>query len=190
MEKGADLFTTIFTMVKSELECADEEATEICHKSLVQMSQSNSHAPAILQVDAALDVMDESDHQRCRDDQDAAEAHLVNRKAFSNAYKEKVKINRDHRGGAKQAKYNKCVFPATVTRQTAKTNLPPMTSIWKDNGYQAWAAHVKPYPRIRERFDLHGSDHEALKVLLQRAWALRLEKDCVDLSECPIQGLF
>ena len=190
VEKGADLFTTIFTMVKSVLQCPDEEATDICHKRLVQMSKSNAHAPALLQVDAALDVMDKSDHQRFRDDQDAAEAQLVNRKAFSNAYKEKVKINRGQRGGARQVKYKKYVFPATVTQQTAKTYLPPNTSIWKDNGHQAWAAHVKPYPRIRERFDLHGSDHEALKVLLQRAWALRLEKDCFDLSECPIQGLF
>ena len=98
VEKGADLFTTILTMVKSLLECSDEEATEICHKRLVQMSKNNAHAPALLQVDAALDVMDKSDHQRFREDQDAAEAQLVNRKAFSSAYKEKVTANRGQMG--------------------------------------------------------------------------------------------
>ena len=153
------------------------------------MSKSATHAPALLQVDAALDVMDRADHQRFRDDQDSAEKQMVGRKAFSNAYKEKVKLNRGTKAG-KQVKYKKLVFPTTVTQQTAKAYLPPMTSIWKDNGNQAWAAHVVPYPRISERFDLHGSDHEALKVLLQRCWALRMEKDSVDLAECPIQGLF
>ena len=189
LEKGADLFTIVLTMVMQVLEVSEDEAIEICHKRLVAMTKATQHNPALLQVDAALDVMDKADHQKFRDDQDAAEKELSHRKAYSNAYQEKMQTRRNQKGG-KKVTYKKRVFPTTVTQASAKILLPPNSSIWKDNGNQAWAAHVLPYPRISERFELHGSDHDALKVLLQRCWAMRMEHDSVDVADCQIQGLF
>jgi hypothetical protein len=187
LESGLSLFDTLFAMVKHELDLTDDETLDIVHTRLVSYTSDVSAVAAVMEIEGAIELFDHQDHQNIRDQQDDANNMVQERKMFRDSFKDKKTEMR----GKKKVVYKKVgLLPSVIQQMEARKFLPPNASIWRDTRRGAWCCHTRPYTRISELWEKHGSDRAALVKILQRSWLQRLEYDAMPLSSCPIPNLF
>jgi hypothetical protein len=197
---GLDYFDTLAFVCKFILKRDDQFILNILHEKMATMPGSNDlMAEELLQIDAAIQVLDQCDHDVFLAEQKKVEGDKEERREFAKRYRERISaltaglplpviLRPARRGGAPGGEYPPAI-PSTIPHAEAALYIPPGSTIWRALLRSKWEAHVKPYPRFGEHWSIEG-EHEALLRILRRMWAFYLEGIGRDLTDCPITGLF
>lgn len=70
-----------------------------------------------------------------------------------------------------------------------KPLLPPNAFLWRGHQKGTWNGHLFPFPRIARSWQLYGHRTAAVLVLRQ-LWEQHLTLEGLEVSECPVLGLF
>lgn len=101
---GDSEFNMLFGCVQNALACSDDEALATVSKRLGANDLDSSFAAAVMEIDAAIDVLDRNDHQKVSSKQKDVAQHESARKAFVDDFGEKkrevvAKLGGDGRRG-------------------------------------------------------------------------------------------
>ncbi len=78
-----------------------------------------------------------------------------------------------------------------LPQSEAKTFMPPGGYIWRANFGGSWQCHVPPHSRHTESWAQHGNDsRKAMLACIRFAWCQFLEEKHLEITDCPIAGLF
>ncbi len=78
-----------------------------------------------------------------------------------------------------------------VSQKDAKAFLPPGASIWRANYKGSWEVHLKPHKRHSENWQIHDNNsHAAMLASVRFVWRQWLFDNSMDVSQCPVEGLF
>ena len=160
MEPGLSIFEVMYVVVQHKLKTDDEATLEVVDQRLVQYTKDRSSTSDAMEIEGAVKVLDLADHKLVKDQQDEADKQVIARSYVGGMRKARIQATR----GKNKGSYKKNVgnLPSIISQSQAKTYLPNNSVIWRDVKRGAWCCHVKPYSRIRELWERHGSDHAAL----------------------------
>jgi hypothetical protein len=77
----------------------------------------------------------------------------------------------------------------TITEAEVWQMLPPAASMWIERRDGIWRGKLPGYPRLARSFLTYGHKGAAIKVL-QTLWGHWLGDNLMELSDCPVKGLF
>ena len=81
-------------------------------------------------------------------------------------------------------------LPVSIILQPEAKKLSPKGShIWKSRSDRAWQGDFPPFGMVSRGWDLHG-DRGACLMVLQELWKVALETQSLEVTACPIKGLF
>lgn len=77
-----------------------------------------------------------------------------------------------------------------ITQPQLKQLLPPGAHCWAGRlGSGCWSVHLPPYPRFSKAWTVAGHRGAALECL-RHVWSLWLRDNHLELSACPVRGIF
>lgn len=197
ISEGATLYEVVHTLCSAILRLPDEDVVAISHRRLQTYHAEAEHVHELLQVDSAVQCLDQADHARFAEAQQQARNHEVEQKAYSAAYRERKAVVSASRTSANRKKKKADAglpkypprIPSTIPQESAKQWVPPGCSIWRALCRSSWNAHLEPYARISESWGVHG-EAGALIRILRRLWRMYNEKEGRPDTACPFDGLF
>ncbi|CAK0797975.1 unnamed protein product [Prorocentrum cordatum] len=190
--EGASLFSKLHTMICSLLGITSEAAMKFlcvrwsCDENDLEFAQE------LMEVEAAIEVLDQHDHDTAKQQIHAAETSVKAHEEFTEEFEAKLlELARAKAGGKKPkvgaGKTEK--IPTTLTQKEAKKYLPPGASIWRGFSRGEWMGHMPPYRRVSAPWSKH-TEAGAMRVVLKKVWIQYLAKEVKDRSHCPWPELF
>lgn len=182
-------------MVTSVLQVTEGAAIRILHLRVARANFEEPVAPAILEVEDAMNVLDRFDLEKFKHTPKHAKSEQAARVAFRDSFQQKARSITEASSKRSKAKAKAKAMARRPMRlhcgqPTAKLLVPEGTSIWRDVTRGGWCAHCAPNTRISEACAKHGSSDAALKAVLRRLWVQFLDLQGRSLSACPNDGLF
>lgn len=173
IDKGSSLFEVLFQILSVVFAPMDEdEMLNIISVRLHASAVRLSHAPGLLAIDEAIEVLDRDDHEKLKDEKTATKACIAEKADFAAHFKEKRQAVRERKAlqaataatssrnaarARKSAPKAVASPPRRWTSQTthaeAKTMLPPGSSIWRGLTKRCWCGHAPPARRVSAPWD-------------------------------------
>ena len=164
VDAGASLFQTLLTVIMAVLKINAQAALPLV--ALRHCSEANNqyYAQHLMNMDAAIEVVDPQDQQSYVDEQKHAVAQVEHMEEFVLELAEKrkevdqqKKPRRDAGGGRGPG------LPRDIDQREARRWIPPGSHIWVSRTRNEWWGHMAPYKRITEKWHLTGEDQAVLK---------------------------
>ena len=165
----------------------------------------DSSTDALLQLDAGLEIFNQSDEKEVRKEQENIKGAIQTASELKDMYinkakqlhpapKAKGKAKAKALAGDRRSAWCRAGAPASlpagfVEHAEAKAMLPPGATIWRMLQVGGWMCHLPPYPRAPFPFNKWGP-RASLICCLQHCWHLFLLDRGLPDSECPIRGMF
>lgn len=196
MEKSANLFEVLFSVIAGRLGVDDAEVLQIVACRLGNDQLNRQFSPALLGIDDAIQVLDRTDYQVIHDAQAKVKVEASARVDFVRAYRErrervrdvlakaqpKEKASRKRRRGSEPAAP---AYPSTISQATAKAFVPPGAHIWRGVSRCDWNGHLEPFRRVRAAWSRHGEEGAMVEVL-KMLWQQHCEKEGLPYPDaCP-----
>lgn len=199
VEKSANLFDALFTVLSGRLEIEDDEVLKLISARLGNDQLNMQFASGLLDIDAAIQVLDWTDHQVVHDAQAKVKTDAAVRSDFVKSYKEKkMKVRSVLEKAKPKAKPQNArgkrsatqpAAPSTISQATAKMFVPPSAFIWRGVSRCDWNGHLEPYRRVRATWSKFGEEG-AMKEVLRMLWEQHCEKEGLPFPDaCPHKGL-
>ena len=149
----------------------------------------NELSEAILEVDAAVHVLEQADHDVVEQEKRTATTRLESRDEFRKGYTERVRAHRASTAGkAKKAKatppVKKTKLPTVISHAEANNFIPPETSIWRGRVRGSLQGHCKPFARVSVSWST-CSEPEAMKKVIRTLWEEYILGKALDKDACP-----
>jgi hypothetical protein len=192
------LFETLFSVIQLHLHCDDETTLGYISKRLSLDDVSQQFAPGLLEIDAAIHILDKDDHKQVVLEQETVSREAGNRKAFVGEYKAKhVQIRAERQAAEDAAVAAKGkpkgkgkgkgkgkppplppALPSTITQATAKLFVPQGCTVWRGVVRCEWCGHCPPYKRVQSPWSVY-TELGSLKIVLKLLWD----------QHCELRGL-
>jgi hypothetical protein len=197
MERGAPLFTQLFSLVKHITKLPDSSVLKILCQRLGRNDYNNLFGEEVLCLDEALEVLDEADQKLALQQQRDSLSKGAAANEFKLCYVEKAKaVNElaaaDKKPAKKAAKVEKRDFDKVhpgdfdIDQPSAKRWLPPGAYIWRGVTTKVWHGHLKPFPRVSKSFgNGTATCKEGLRVVLKKLWDQYLTMNGLGPEGCP-----
>ena len=195
---GASLFACVYELVKHIIGGTEGEILDIVHQRLVRYDAEGAYSDALLQCDAAIQMLDIHDHQTLYDEQKTARSLQTDREIYAEDYRKqrmtlhppkgKAKAKAKGRGKGKPLSIA-MPPPSTIPHADAKKYIPPTSSIWRGVVRGQWCGHCPPYARISEPWR-RASEANALLVVVRKLWRQYLEINALGIESCWVENLF
>lgn len=207
------LFKTLFEVIQLRLKTSDSETLDILALRLTLDAMNDEFAPAILQIDEAIEVLDQHDEKHATDEQKKVGERAVHRSDFATEYRaERRRVaaaaaaaaeaaaavpKAKGKGKGKKGKPPAVAplppaphMPSTISQATAKEFVPFGASIWRGVTRMEWCGHMPPYSRIHDKWEELGEKGAMLSVL-KRLWTQHCEFRGLEYDlTCPHIALF
>ena len=183
---GGSLFDTFFAAVKAVLKCSDEKALQCTALRLVTDHNEQHYSDYLVNLDAAIEVVDHQDRQAVVEQQKAA----VHEQESMDVFAEEMASKRaDIDGKRKRGPSTKPRIPHLLDQATARQWIPENTSIWQAHTRNEWWGHCMPFKRLREPFEIQGEEEACAKVI-RGLWRQHNMLTGRPRHECPFEGIF
>lgn len=169
---------------------------DILHKRVSEGGEPSEAAAAMLEIDEALEVVEQQDASEIHREQAKVRERLTEWQALRGEYKARARAVRAEQAAAtKQRKRARAAperkpLPHHLEQRDAKKFLPPNSTLWRSKTRGEWNGQFRQNKRVWEPFYKHGGSESALRVCLRRLWSQHLAYEGLDESECPFSGLF
>ena len=146
---------------------------------------------ALLQVDEALEVLEETDVRLVKDERSAFLAKQAEHDEFALSYQRKAEsVRGDDAKKLKKSEPSRLRLPEHhVPQCEAKRYIPPGTAIWQGRTIICWNGHCPPYRRCSGTLAEYGNSELALRVVLKMLWRQYLKKNGKTERDCTVEGL-
>ena len=155
---GASLFACVYELVKHIIGGAEGEILAIVHQRLVRYDAEGAYSDALLQCDAAIQMLDIHDHQNLYDEQKPARSLQTDREIYAEDYRKQRMTLHPPKGKAKaKAKGRGKGKPLSIAMPLPST-IPPRRreEIYSANlqylERRRERAVVRPLPSVRKDF--------------------------------------
>ena len=169
------------------------EILGILRRRLAKARDSSAITQSLLALDEGLDLIDKKESEEIKKMQkqmrDKADEHDGFRGSFRENHKG-VKEDAKKRRLSGKTPAGKRLPDGDISQKSAKTYLPPLSSIWRDRIRGGWCGHRQGVRRCRFTWASCGGEREALIECLRHLWSDHLELACQDESMCTVVGLF
>ena len=149
----------------------------------------------LLQVDEAVEVLEDSDQKLVKQEREACEATREAHSLLQLVYERKAESM--HHNGAKASKRRKVSNPTVlrlpahhISQSDAKKYLPPNTPILQGRTKDGWHGHCPPYRRVGHTFVKRGCSQLARKAIQRDLWTQHLSKTGQPVETCTVADLF
>ena len=125
----------------------------------------------LLQVNAAIAVLDKNDHQAVLQEQRTAERQRLELRDFEEAYAREgpsASYVTPTRRSDQSPDYP-AVVPNSIPQAELKHLLPPGASVWRGNTTGMWHGHFFAYKRIQEPW-IRDDEEGPKRAILRRLW--------------------
>ena len=196
---GGALYETLRDLVCHVLKISEEQASDILLLRTFKKTINTDEFLEIEGAEASFDQQTKETVDRTLQKQEAADNEI---KDFKNSLKiarkkkyklsDNVALNKSNKRSPLYQYKGPCIWPSDLpSQQVAKTLMPPNCYLWRSySAPGSWQAHLKPHPRRSYSFNTNGGAHGALRAITQHVWTLYLEDYGLDVSACPVAGLF
>lgn len=191
LESNSGLLDLLGAAVSNLLGCDEARTLEVLSQRLATSEACNEYSEAILEVDAAVQVLDQADHQVMETEKGTASQRIQGRADYQREYVARVRKHRETTGPkAKKAKgpLAQKKMPTVIPQAEARKFIPPGTSIWRGTVRGSWQGHCKPFKRVYVNWKA-SSEPEAMKEVMRQLWCQYIQREALTNADCPWQGL-
>lgn len=193
VDESGSLCSVLASVVSNFLECDETQTLGILSLRLPDHECCNAFSSAVQEIDEAVEVLAQFDHEAAKQEQEIATTRLAAKADFQKAYAERrqawrlAKEIKRQRGSAK-GPMNKGDLPTEMTQAQAKRFIPLGCTIWRGLVQGSWQGHCEPLARVHESWR-RSRKPEAMRRVIRTLWEQHITKHGLDNSACPWGGV-
>ena len=177
---------------------SEEDRLQFACQRLVFSARKTSWSDEVGELDEAVAVLDQNDHQTVKQEQESMANVVAEEEEYKDAYVSKCKAVRDGHAARKGSQTRKKTpakikvppMPAhDISLEVARSLKPPGASLWQCVQFGNWQGHVPPWPRISRAWSKYG-ERESLQLVLRYLRECWCEQTGVAWADCPGKHTF
>jgi hypothetical protein len=194
------LLQCLFHVISEHMHLGPDAVMNIISKRLHLNDLGDAYAPTLLELDEALEVLDQDDRKKVVENQENVVKKMAERSNFARDFKAKRVDIRVAEAKAKakakakpKAAPKAFKFESVVELEEAKKLVPQGASVWHGYTRREWCGHhaVSGARRIQASWDMPGGEVETIRNILQRLWLQHSEWCGIELVDLLVPvGLF
>ena len=204
-DSSMSLFEVLMYVLLEHLKLPESDVLDIVSKRLHIHDLASHFAPALLDLDEALEVLEKDDQRKVTEEQKSTVTHQKERSDFAACFrkkreeirvavagpKAKAKAKVKGKGKGKEPPEPPFRWDSDISHADAKRLIPPGSSIWRGLTRREWCGHheVSGAIRVRAPWDGLGGQQAALKNVVGRLWRQHLEHWGLPETDAPA-GMF
>ena len=189
---SASLFDTLIASIQGILKTDDETTLKYVGRRLVREKVSSAFTDQLLQLDIAIDLVDQNDKEAFKHDIKHAQKQVENLDEFIvelAQHRQSMEVKKKKKMDANMPR-----LPRVLTQPEAALFCPPEGHIWVSNHRREFWGHLEKsgYRRV---WDVYHEDSEEAETacmisVLQKLWVQHNTLNGFARTACPFAGIF